>query len=373
MATTAELGFGENRRINFREELAKGFQLFRDNIDTRIFLFGGYNHFAHIDSELRFLTGLDLFSEVSGFVDNDKSKQGTKCKELPIIAPEELRENDFVILTGSPVHIEMYRQLSQLGYIHRYHFILNWDLEMICKRFAYTQTRGFQNTHNGERCFIIGNGPSLTIDDLNCIKKNGIPSFVSNNFFKLFDSTDFRPEYYVITDILNLDKHDLVFEETTKACFIEITYRNAPINMDKVYFFEQSMWANYSFFSYKALFSDDIAFTYESGSVSYTMMQIAVNMGFKEIYLLGMDHNFPLLITHDGRLTRNSGKTHHFYKNTNPSQVCYTKDLFEAGCAYAKEYCKIKGAAIYNATRGGKLEIFDRVDFDNLFDKRGAQ
>jgi hypothetical protein len=143
--------------------------------------------------------------------------------------------------------------------------------------------------------------------------------------------------------------------------------KNHAVSLDNVYFFEKSMWPNYDYYPYKPLFSDDIALSYDCGSVSYIMLQLAFNMGFKEIYLLGMDNNFPLLITHDGTLVQDKSAVHHFYDNTNPTQVCYTKDLFEAGYIYAREFCRNKGVTICNATRGGKLDVFERVDFDSLF------
>ena len=34
---------------------------------------------------------------------------------------------------------------------------------------------------------------------------------------------------------------------------------------------------------------------------------------------------------------------------------------------FAEEYSKEHGFRIYNATRGGALEAFERVDFDSLF------
>ena len=37
------------------------------------------------------------------------------------------------------------------------------------------------------------------------------------------------------------------------------------------------------------------------------------------------------------------------------------------GYMCAKEYAERHEIKIYNATRGGKLEVFERVDFDSLF------
>ena len=46
-------------------------------------------------------------------------------------------------------------------------------------------------------------------------------------------------------------------------------------------------------FENKLKFSNDIEKeVYGSGSVSYVMLQFAIYMGFKKIYLIGFDHSF---------------------------------------------------------------------------------
>ena len=40
-----------------------------------------------------------------------------------------------------------------------------------------------------------------------------------------------------------------------------------------------------------------------------------------------------------------------------------TEMAYQAAEKYAEEH----GIKIYNATRGGRLEVFERVDFDSLF------
>ena len=37
----------------------------------------------------------------------------------------------------------------------------------------------------------------------------------------------------------------------------------------------------------------------------------------------------------------------------------------------AEKYTESKGIKIYNATRGGMLEVFERVDLDSLFEEEG--
>ena len=61
-----------------------------------------------------------------------------------------------------------------------------------------------KDSHKGEKCFVIGNGPSLTAEDLNRLQDSGIPTFAMNRVFKFFPQTKWRPTYYISEDILIL-------------------------------------------------------------------------------------------------------------------------------------------------------------------------
>lgn len=56
----------------------------------------------------------------------------------------------------------------------------------------------YKNLHKGERCFIVANGPSLTINDLNMIKNEYC--FGCNGIYKIFENTDWRPTYWCVSD-----------------------------------------------------------------------------------------------------------------------------------------------------------------------------
>ena len=62
----------------------------------------------------------------------------------------------------------------------------------------------FQNIHIGERCFIVGNGPSLRCEDLDMLKQE--ITFGSNYIYKIFNKTDWRPTYYFNSDNMVLKK-----------------------------------------------------------------------------------------------------------------------------------------------------------------------
>ena len=42
-------------------------------------------------------------------------------------------------------------------------------------------------------------------------------------------------------------------------------------------------------------------------------------------------------------------------------------EMFDQSYIAARRFAEKHGVKIYNATRGGKLEVFERVNFDKLF------
>ena len=84
-------------------------------------------------------------------------------------------------------------------------------------------------------------------------------------------------------------------------------------------------------------------------------------MGFSEIYLLGVDCNYKI-----------GSKNNHFIAEETEDNRDHGEDAMIKAYEYAKKYADAHDIKIYNATRGGMLEVFERVDFDNLFeDKEG--
>ena len=57
--------------------------------------------------------------------------------------------------------------------------------------------KSYKNKHKGERVFLVANGPSLKDTDLDLIK--GEVSFAMNRVSMLYDSTEWRPTYYLFS------------------------------------------------------------------------------------------------------------------------------------------------------------------------------
>ena len=211
------------------------------------------------------------------------------------------------------------------------------------------------------RCFIIGNGPSLNSNDLDKLVNEDC--FAANLIFNIFNKTNWRPRYYFIQD-----RYARVgnFINDNQLCYVFIGD----------YFWRTREVLNNNAFCYhteRILSNEVIRFSlnpaqglFDVGTVTYTMLQVAINMGYKEIYLLGIDHNYPFTYDEHGNVVVNNINKGHFFKDENPTEVIANVLMMEKGYIKAKKVSEKLGIKIYNVTRGGKLEIFERLDLDDL-------
>jgi hypothetical protein len=356
--------------FNLITELSRTLALFRKNPNRKIYLFGGYLFFTNINNYYGKLLNFDLFSYCTAFIDNDENKCGHECCGLPIIHPSQMEEDYFIIIscTNMKTAREMEQQLIQMGLLVRYNYIFGNELGGICLKYFYRRTRQWENYYAGKRCFILGNGPSLNLSDLEKLYNNNEIVFASNGFYKYFDDTDFRPNFYFIADSRCIEDKEKLYSESEIEFFIDIKTGESDFKfVDNVNFFQQ--YYSVCDHPYKAKFSDDLAQLYFGGSITYNMLQGAVIMGFTEIYLLGMDHIFPFRISYDGELVLREGVKWHFYSNEQHGLIGSTMEIAETSYQYARGYCENRGITVKNATRGGELEVFERADFDSLFPK----
>ena len=230
--------------------------------------------------------------------------------------------------------------------------------------------------HDGKRCFIIGNGPSLCAADLDKLQNEYC--FAANRIFKIFDQTAWRPSYYLIVDSKAIKefqnsilKYDLkhIFLDSRGCTIFAPTNKLTRIYMEPRLFYVDA--ENHRFYNDKSLYvSEDVSDHFCNGqTVTYEAIQLAIYMGFKEIYLLGIDNNYSRVFDASGEIQMDPSVEDYFdrkryYDVSWPSALTTIQYAY----AIAREYCDTHGIVIRNATRGGKLEAFGRVNFDSLFE-----
>jgi tetratricopeptide (TPR) repeat protein len=116
-------------------------------------------------------------------------------------------------------------------------------------------------------------------------------------------------------------------------------------------------------------------------SVSVMALEIALFMGFSEIYLLGCDHDWILHV----------GESRHFYQEEAHALVraglnewadVPEEGYLEGQCQHLinlwqqykalKRIARGRGIQIINATQGGLLDVFPRVTLESLFNERSS-
>lgn len=227
-----------------------------------------------------------------------------------------------------------------------------------------------KNIHKGKRCFIIGNGPSLKAEDLTIIDKNNDITFAFNRIFYIFPHTPWRPTYYMSQDEKMLKGYETEVEK------IPAKYKFIPIELEWYYNIKKISGA-YLFHVINAEKTNNNYFSKKIdnhivlwGTVVYSAIQMAVYMGIKEIYLIGVDHCFKTSRNIKGEIIENPTVQDYFCKEYNKDKDnLWIPNTDETTLIYmkAKQYADKYGIKIYNATRGGKLDVFPRVDFDLLF------
>lgn len=226
----------------------------------------------------------------------------------------------------------------------------------------------YHNLYQGKRCFIIGNGPSLRVEDLEKLK--GEITFGTHRIYTLFGNTSWRPSFYFAQDYRMIKEDcDSISEISSKEKFIGM------IPSNKYPYIRGATFAHIilkPFYPEPPEFSDNVSKEfYEGMTVTYMCLQFAVYMGFTEIILLGVDHNYSVVLKADGTVQVNDGVKNHFSADVGHTEVNPNDNLPQldkTGLAYiaANKYAKEHGVKILNATRGGKLEAFERVDFDSI-------
>lgn len=232
-----------------------------------------------------------------------------------------------------------------------------------------------RNLHAGQRAFILGNGPSLNRCDLSFLKDE--ITFGVNSIFLNYEKMGFHPTYYVVEDML-------VAEDRSE----EINHYHGP----KVKFFGNYLhyciqdapdvvWLNvrvdYQEYANFPRFSTNAGrMIWVGGTVSYLCMQLAYFMGFKEVYLIGFDHSYRIpsdakLDAGQQQITSNSDDPNHFNPNYFGKGYRWHEPLverMELSYRRAKQYFEADNRTIHNATVGGQLEVFPRVNYVDLFD-----
>jgi len=235
----------------------------------------------------------------------------------------------------------------------------------------------FKNKFKTKRCFIVGAGPSIRFNDISKLANEYVFAaswFVLHKDFEKLKNIFFclaSPQIWSQNKLPPLFLHSI---KRNKNIFLFPEKSFQYVNAINHYFDEERI----HYISYLDGKRDGLEIEtdilkpipYAATVVQDIMLPLSFYMGFKDIYLLGCDtdlnqQNYP------------GWKNSHFYDmDLMPLEVKQHIYNFSEGFqgntiheiySKFKSYFEKNNKKIYNATTGGKLEVFKRVDFDSLF------
>lgn len=241
--------------------------------------------------------------------------------------------------------------------------------------FDKKKLRKLHNIYLNERCFIVGNGPSLNKIDLTKLKSEY--SFAVNGIFYKTDEMGYKPTFYVVEDgAVMEDNTERINKYECEYKFFPSIYKPKIKKRINTFFFNM----NRSFYEPRSWYFESPQFSkdchnkiYCGQSVTIINLQLAYYLGFKEVYLIGMDfsYNIPESAKVKGhKITSTEDDINHFHPDYfGKGKTWHDPKLHNVLKSYqiAKLIYEQDGRKIFNATTGGNLEVFERVEFDNLF------
>jgi hypothetical protein len=222
----------------------------------------------------------------------------------------------------------------------------------------------FHDHHKGQRCFIIGNGPSLRQTDLSLLKDE--VTLGLNRIYLLFPELGFKTTYLVSVNDLVLEQSYDEMRRLEIPKFVAWRARRW-VNRDPRAIFLDTDYTGPEDFA-----GDASRRIFEGFTVTYVALQLAYHMGFQEVILVGVDHSFVTQGLANQVIISQGDDPNHF------SSIYFGKgfkwqlpDLEGSERAYrlAKTAFERSGRQVLDATVSGKLSIFPKVNYPDLFSK----
>jgi hypothetical protein len=232
--------------------------------------------------------------------------------------------------------------------------------------------------HKGDDAVIVGMGPSLRIEDLELFGK--MRSFACNKIYLAFDQVKWRPTYYSVIDILVAQNNQRAIMAADFGRSLGIhpgltwgVMRQQPRAVCYNYSGSIASWSpGEPAAMHGCLREGLLGYGY---TVVVDQIQMAYAMGFKRVYLVGVDFSFAVgkksgESCASGKILLAGSERNHFHSEyRKPGETWTVPRMSEMQHAY--EFCRAAfeadGRLLLNASRRSELTSLERVPFDDVF------
>lgn len=221
------------------------------------------------------------------------------------------------------------------------------------------ELRAMRNTYHGERCFILGNGPSLVRLDLSRLRDEY--TFGLNRGYLLFERLGFETTFLVCVNTLVAEQFGQELQGLRCRRFISMRAQQ---------YVGATAGVNYLLPLTRPQFSADVSRgIWEGSTVTYVAMQLAFHLGFTQVVLIGVDHKFHTTGPAHQTVTASTTDANHFDPDYfGPGVRWQLPNLTISENAYrmAREHFAAAGREIVDATLDGELTVFPKADYAEL-------
>ena len=233
------------------------------------------------------------------------------------------------------------------------------------RRESIARLAALKDQYRGQRCFIIGNGPSLRETDISKLK--GEYTFGMNRIYLAFEDWGFQTSFLVSVN-------DLVIEQCA-ADFLALDVPRFFSWRSHKYFpklpVSQLPTFLHTTYTGPGFSTDARGRLWEGATVTNVCLQLAYHMGFEQVILIGVDHSFAAKGKPNATVVSEGDDQSHFdprYFGKGFRWQLPDLDTSEQGYWLARQAYEAAGRSVVDATIGGHLQVFPKVKYASLFD-----
>lgn len=232
----------------------------------------------------------------------------------------------------------------------------------LCRSIHGPGVHRYHNRYQGEECFLMGNGPSLNKVDL--ARLNNYHLIGLNKINLIFERQPLDLTFHVSINQLVIEQSWQDFKQLSCPSFLSSRHAKGVVpqrgNIHHIKTF-QGVEARFSRVAYEPV--------WEGWTVTYVALQLAYFMGFKRVFLIGVDHNFKAEGKPNEEQKLTGDDPNHFDPRYFANQQWHLPDLegSEMGYGLARFTYERSGREVVDATIGGKCQVFKKMDIEDAF------
>lgn len=246
-----------------------------------------------------------------------------------------------------------------------------------------SRLKAIRGRYAGERCVIMGNGPSLNKMDLELFRGESV--WCTNRAYLLFDRISWRPKFYtgvdkrVIPDIASeLNGLSSQLPDTQFFWPFEFCADGVLSDHPRAYWFNERA-VDEAMYPELVFSAACHRYVVCPRTVTISAIQLASYLGFNPIYLIGCDTSYKI----PSGTREENGDRRHLISTSDNDPNHFDPAYFGADSKWhaphpermirhyegVQRYCVDNGLTVINSTVGGMLEAFPREDYREVFGK----